>query len=170
MRFDIGELITKVEKASPRFSKKLSTTLLNLTSPFNGHLKLKMLNWSDSGAKLQLRNHRAVRNHVGGIHAGALFTLGETCAGLTIIRNFNFKEYRPILSHISADFFKQARKTVIGESFIQKNDVHNIKRGLNDGEPQFIEMHTEIKNEDDEVLAKVNTTWQIKSWAQVKTK
>ncbi len=169
MAFDFVKVVSQIERKSPTISKHLSMGFLSLASPFNSHLKLKMLNWDQRWIQLRLKNHRKVRNHVGSIHAGALFTLGETCAGLLIVRNFSFKEFRPIMSKISAEFFKQAKSTVTGEAVLESMKVNEIKYGLDRGHEQFIDMQTQIKRESGELIALVNTTWQIKSWDKVRT-
>ncbi len=166
--FDIFSLVDKIEKTSPALSKKIGIGLLNWISPFNSHLRAQVIDWKPMRAALKIKCHRKVKNHIGGIHAGAIFTLGESCAGFVIIKNFSFKEFRPILTDVTVKFDKQAHGPITGVSELSKLTVAMVKKGLATGKPQFVDMETKIINEKKEVIALVKTKWQIKSWDQVK--
>ena len=170
MPFDFVHIVEKLEKSAPEFSKKISIKFLGLVSPFNAHLKLKMLQWTRFKVQVEMSCHRAVKNHIGGIHAGALFTVGETCAGLLLVRNFKFADYRPIMAKISVEFLRQARSKVIATSEINEILLREIQLGLNRGESQTVDMQTHIIDEEGQVVSRVMTQWQIKAWDQVRLK
>jgi acyl-coenzyme A thioesterase PaaI-like protein len=170
MRFDFGLLAEKLEKASPKLAKTVSIKILNLVSPFNGHLKASVKDWTNLKASLKVKNHRSVKNHLGGIHAGALFTLGETCAGFVILKNFSFGEYRPIMSEINVVFTKQARDIVTGTCVVTKSNLARARGTLKEGKAAYLPMVTTIVDGKGETVAEVKTRWQIKSWKQVRVK
>jgi acyl-coenzyme A thioesterase PaaI-like protein len=170
MPFDYFKILEKFEAKAPGLSRNISVKVLGLVSPFNSHLKARILDWSRESTTLEVRLHRGVKNHVGGIHAGAIFTLGETCAGLIIIKNFSFNEYRPIMSDVTVHFSKQARGTIVGVARVDRASLSKVEQGLKKGLPQMLELDTEILNSKNELIASVKTKWQIKSWDQIKTK
>jgi acyl-coenzyme A thioesterase PaaI-like protein len=170
MPFDPFAFIKGIEKNSPRFARMATMCALSLISPFNRHLKARLMEWNDEKAVIQLRRIRRVRNHVGSIHAGALFTLGETCAGLVIIRNFPFKKFRPLMSDVKVTYSKQARGDVTGEAIIPAADIERMHETIRQGEVPSLEVTTNIFNDQREMIAVVTTTWQVKSWQLVKVK
>ena len=173
MRFDPFKFVRSLEAKHPKLAHKLVIFFLNLVTPFNGHLKTRMLEWSDNSTVVELKHSRGVCNHLKAIHAGAQFTLGETCAGLAIIRNFPFAGYRPIMSNVSVVYSKQARGDVIGECLLPQSEIDRVKDAIAKGEVPTIEMTTNISgdvNGSQEIISVVKTIWQIKPWGLVKSK
>ncbi|HYZ09360.1 MAG TPA: DUF4442 domain-containing protein [Pseudonocardiaceae bacterium] len=56
--------------------------------PFVRTLGLEFVELSAERAVLRLPDDTAVHNHVGGLHAGALFTLGESATGAVVLGSF----------------------------------------------------------------------------------
>ncbi len=170
MRFDPFALVHRLENRHPKAAFWLAMVLLGNISPFNAHLKTRLLRWDNRSCLIALRRIRRVRNHVGSIHAGALFTLGETCAGLVIIRNFPFKDYRPLMSDVQVNYAKQARGHVTGECVITDEEIAAARVVMETGEVPTLPLITRIRNADQEEIATVTTTWQVKPWSLVRTK
>ncbi|MBK9293945.1 MAG: YiiD C-terminal domain-containing protein [Oligoflexia bacterium] len=170
MKFDLEAVLQKIENLSPVVARKIVIQYLNMASPFNSHLNCTLVKWSNTESKIRVKLHRGVKNHLGGVHAGALFTLGETCAGILIVKNFNPQKYRIILKDASIIYLKQARETVYGGCSFSEDKISQAKSDIASGEPAFIEALTLIKNEENEDLCQVKTNWQIKNWDNVKLK
>ena len=170
MRFDPVALAEVLESASPRLANVLSMKALGLISPFNSHLGAKLLTWSKNESKIEIKCHRAIKNHVGSIHAGALFTLGETCAGIIIIRNFSFKKFRPLMSDVEVKYSKQARGKVQGIAVLSLEALKKAQKEIREKKIPFIPMKTIITDEPGNVIAEVKTIWQVKPWKQVRKK
>lgn len=170
MPFDPFSLIASIEKFSPKLGRTAAMLGLSWMSPFNRHLRAQLLEWTADKVVIAVKRRRRVRNHVGSIHAGALFTLGETCAGLVIIRNFPFGGFRPLMSDVRVTYSKQARGDVTGECHITPDDISRMREVIASGEVPSIEMVTNILNTEREVIAVVTTQWQVKPWQLVKLK
>jgi acyl-coenzyme A thioesterase PaaI-like protein len=168
MQFDLIPIAEILEAASPSLANSLSMRALGLISPFNAHLKAKLLLWGKNKSKIEIKCHRGIRNHVGSIHAGALFTLGETCAGIIIIRNFSFKNFRPLMSDVKVKYSKQARGKVFGTSHLAPGALKKAQKELKEKKIPFIPMETIITDEKNNVIAEVKTIWQVKPWKQVR--
>jgi uncharacterized protein (TIGR00369 family) len=56
--------------------------------PFVGTLKIEYEHLDASSAVCVLRDEPAFHNHVGGLHAGAMFTLAETASGAIVMAAF----------------------------------------------------------------------------------
>jgi acyl-coenzyme A thioesterase PaaI-like protein len=170
MPFDPFHAVVKLENKSPAFARFLAMVFLSWISPFNARLKAKLLHWDSQTCVISLKRRRAVRNHVGSIHAGALFMLGETCAGLVIIRNFPFGQYRPLMSDVKVHYSKQARGDVVGKCIIAPEIISRMKEDIAREEVSFVDILTEIRNLEGEVICNVTTTWQVKEWGLVQTR
>ena len=170
MPFDPFQAVVRLEGKSPAFARFATMFLLSWISPFNARLKADLLVWDAEKSVISVKRRRGVRNHVGSIHAGALFTLGETCAGLVIVRNFPFGQYRPLMSDVRVNYSKQARGDVVGKCVIPASEIERLKSEMNGDEPRFIEVVTDIFNAEKEIICKVTTTWQVKKWSLVRKK
>lgn len=168
MPFDPFHAIARLEEKSPRLGHWAAMTFLSYLSPFNRHLKAKMLEWNNSKCTIAVRRRWRVRNHVGSVHAGALFTLGETCAGLVIIRNFPFGKYRPLMSDVRVNYSKQARGDVVGECIIAPEEIARMHENFKLEQVPSTEIVTNIYNADKEIIAVVTTVWQVKPWGLVR--
>lgn len=170
MPYDPFEILSSIEGKHPRLGQFLAMQFLGWISPFNRHLHAKLISWSNEICVIAVKRRRGVRNHVGSIHAGALFTLGETCAGLVIIRNFPFKNFRPLMSDVRVTYTKQARGDVTGSCTIAPAKIAEMHETLRKDEIPTLEATTLILNAAQELIATVVTTWQVKPWQLVKTK
>ncbi len=193
-----SKIVESVEKYSPFLARQMITQYLNNASPFNGHLKGKLDIWMEGKCQITVKRRRSVKNHLGSVHAGALFTLGETCAGLLLMKNFSPQKFRLIIKSASVEYSKQARMDCIGTAELTEAKIRTIKLKTTAQKPAapsavkskvkpkaeplaeseaeseaeieafFIPMETVIKNPLGEVLCVVKTEWQIKPWDQVR--
>ena len=164
---DIIKVAEAIEARSPALMRTLGMKYVEFLSPFNRSLKASIKEWTPEKIKVAMKCHRKVQNHVGSIHAGALFTLGEGSAGLLIARNLSFSEFRPLMTEISAQFFKQARGPIYSLCQMSSQLIQKAQGSLERGEFPLLPMETLIFNEKDEKVAAVQTTWQIKPWNMV---
>jgi uncharacterized protein (TIGR00369 family) len=63
-------------------------TLMPQLVPFVGTLKIEYEHLDATSAVCVLRDDPAFHNHVGGLHAGAMFTLAETASGAIVMASF----------------------------------------------------------------------------------
>ena len=56
--------------------------------PMVGTLDLAFIELTADSAIMKLPDQPAFRNHLGGPHAGAMFTLGESASGSLVLANF----------------------------------------------------------------------------------
>ena len=63
-------------------------TLMPQLVPFVATLGIEYLELDAERAVVRLRDEPTFHNHVGGLHAGAMFTLAETASGAIVIASF----------------------------------------------------------------------------------
>lgn len=141
--------------------------LLNSGIPFNNPHKFKFIKLNSKESKIQAPNIRVNKNHLGGIHACATATIGEYSAGLLLIKNFGISNFRLIMKKLEVDYIKQSKEALISHAILNSEELIRINEELkNSGESEVL-MSANIINQQEEVIAVVQTTWQLKNWDQV---
>lgn len=145
--------------------------ILNLIVPFNRPHGIRVSAITRSKVTAYLPYKRRNFNHLKGIHACALCTLGEFPAGILLISKFSFKDYRLILADLNAEYHQQARTDLTAvacwpEGLISK-EIQNI---LDNEEHYSLPLKTKITDKEEIEVATITTTWQLKAWEKVNLK
>ncbi len=146
---------------------KILEKIFNNGIPFNLPHKFIFKEITDKKIQLILPYIKKNKNHLGGIHACATATLGEYSAGLSLIRRFGSSKYRLIMEELHADYIKQVKEEVIGVVELDEAEKERIEKELNETGSCKVDISTNILNQNDEVIAVVQTKWQLKSWNKV---
>ena len=119
----------------------LFSRILARVIPYSGTMGAHVRELRPGFAKLTLRDHRRVRNHLHSIHAIALANLGELTSGLALIPALP-SGIRGILTALSVEYLKKARGTlearcecVVPQSIVGTTEftlVADIKDGAGD--------------------------------------
>jgi acyl-coenzyme A thioesterase PaaI-like protein len=133
------------------FGRAIFGWLFALQVPYSGSIRATVLVLEPGHAKLALRDRRAVRNHLGSIHAAALVNLGELASGLAMTTALP-AGVRAIVLGLACEYVKKARGTLVAESRVQVPEV----RGDLDHE-----VSAEIRNADGEVVATARVRWRL---------
>jgi len=143
--------------------------VINRYVPFNKphHIKIKTV--GHDFVETEIPYSKKNFNHVKGIHACAIATIGEFSAGLTLLCQFSPLTYRVILSRLSIDYLYQAKKPLIAKAILSTVDKESILKALSTQEKTLHDMQTDIIDIDRQKIAIVQSTWQIKDWKKVKT-
>jgi len=144
--------------------------LLRFAIPFNAPhgFKLKRINAEE--VIIALPNRKLNHNHLGGIHACAMATVGEYCAGMSLLTSFGISKYRLILSELSVKYTYQGRTDLEGFCSPTQIDVNKVSEGLASEGKYLQELKTIIRDLNGKEVAVVTTLWQLKDWEKVKTK
>lgn len=167
----IKKLASLIKKAQ---HSKLNLWLLNRVLhhavPFNKPHGFKVRDISSSHITTYAPYHKKNFNHVRGIHACAIATIGELSAGMMLMYHFSPAEYRFIMSHIEIDYYYQAKKDITSKASLSADDKISILKTLENSDKTSQLVISEIMDSDQQHIATVKTVWQIKSWRNVKTK
>lgn len=144
--------------------------LLRIGIPFNAPHGFAIKKLSFDEVLISLPNRRSNHNHLGGIHACAMATVGEYCAGLSLLKSFGISKYRLILSHLEVDYTYQGRVDLEGACDPRQIDAEKVREGLEAEGKYSQELKTIIQDLSGKQVAEVKTVWQLKKWDQVKTK
>ena len=95
--------------------KALFSRLVGLAAPYTGSIGAQAVEVRRGFAKFEMRDRRAVRNHLSCVHAVALVNLAEV-TGNTAIAFSQPDDARFIVSGLSIEYLKKARGTITATS------------------------------------------------------
>jgi acyl-coenzyme A thioesterase PaaI-like protein len=137
--------------------------LLAATVPMVRTLNLEFLQVAADHAVLRLPDQPAYRNHVGGPHAGAMFTLAESASGAVVLAAFADQLSRavPLPVHAEIDFRKVARGPVTATATLGRA-IPEIIAELDTGERPEFPVTIAIRREDGAVTGEVTVVWTLR--------
>jgi acyl-coenzyme A thioesterase PaaI-like protein len=167
----LGEnFLEKLIARDDKFAMMALSNAFKFAIPFNAPHGFKLKKYTKEEVQIEVPNKKLNHNHLGGIHACAMATVGEFCAGSQLLKNFGTKQYRYILQKLEVDYHYQGRKNIIGTAKISPETIQNIIETLKTQEKIVVPCITEIYDTDQKHIATVRTFWQMKDWKSVKTK
>lgn len=144
--------------------------VLRIGIPFNAPHGFKIKTLNKDAVIISLPNRKLNHNHIGGIHACAMATVGEYCAGMSLLTSFGISKYRLIMSEMHVKYTYQGRVDLEGVCSPNQIDVEGVRRGLETEGKYSQKLVTVIRDLNGKEVAEVTTVWQLKNWEQVKTK
>jgi acyl-coenzyme A thioesterase PaaI-like protein len=130
---------------------RLFSRLIGRIVPYSGSIRANVLELRSGFARVEMKDRRAMRNHLNSIHAIALANLGELTSGLAL--NYGMPEHaRAILTGISVEYLKKARGTLIAEAstLVPNGDVR-----------EELEVQTLIRDSTGETVSRVIARWLV---------
>lgn len=129
----------------------LFTRILGSTVPYSGRLGARVVTFSPGHAVVELRERRAVRNHLRSVHAMALANLGELSTGLAMIGGLP-PSVRGILTAFEIEYHKKARGRLTAES---RCDVPEVAE-----DADFV-AEAAITDAAGDLVSTVRATWRL---------
>lgn len=131
--------------------RKLFTMMVGRMAPYTGSIGAKTLVLEPGYAKVELKDRKAVRNHLNCVHAIALANLGELTTGLAMMASLP-DDARGILAGIEMTYHKKARGTLTAECRCDPPST---------SETMDYRVTGEIKNADGELVTTATALWRI---------
>tara|TARA_Y100001936_G_C16039423_1_gene650570 strand:+ start:672 stop:1190 length:519 start_codon:yes stop_codon:yes gene_type:complete len=155
-------------RSETKLGLKAIDRLFKFGIPFNSPHKIKMRSISNELVAMELPLIRANKNHLGTMHACAIATVGEFCAGVLLIKNLDPSKYRVVMTNLDVTYLKHGASDLGARCEQTATTLSQAREQLQNSASTEITLETNIFNKTDEICAKVVTTWQLKNWNKVK--
>ncbi|MER6688678.1 DUF4442 domain-containing protein [Streptomyces minutiscleroticus] len=137
--------------------------MLAATVPMVRTLNLEYLETTPERAVLVLPDQGEYHNHVGGPHAGAMFTLGESASGAVVLAAFGDQLSRAVPLAVRADI--AYRKLALGPvkaTATLGRPAGEVVAELDAGRRPEFPVAVEIQREDGAVTGEMTVVWTLR--------
>lgn len=93
--------------------KRIFSRFVGMAAPYTGTIGAEVVALSEGHAKVELRDRRAVRNHLRSVHAVALVNLAELTGNVALAYSLP-DDARFIVAGLEIEYVKKARGTITG--------------------------------------------------------
>ena len=137
--------------------------LLAATVPMVRTLNLEYLETTPEKAVLALPDQSEYHNHVGGPHAGAMFTLGESASGAIVLAAFGDQLSRAVPLAVSAEIaYKKLAMGAVTATATLGRPAAEVVAELDAGERPEFPVTIEIQRGDGAVTGVMTVVWTLR--------
>ncbi|MGI5273712.1 YiiD C-terminal domain-containing protein [Nonomuraea sp. CA-218870] len=136
--------------------------LLIQSVPFARTLGITFDSAADGRAVSRLPDRPDLHNHVGGPHAGALFTLAEAASGAAMLTAFGDQLSRavPLVAASTVRYLKPAKGEIVASARLLASRDEVVPR-LDAGERPEFDVEVEVRNEEGTPVATLTFSWTL---------
>ena len=123
--------LERLSEAPGPMQRWVRNLILRRAVPFTGTAKVEFVALTPQRVEVRLANHRAVQNHIGGVHASAMNLLAETATGMVVGMNVR-DDCLPLAKHLSMAFVKRATGALTAVATLtpeQQQALHSTDKG-----------------------------------------
>jgi acyl-coenzyme A thioesterase PaaI-like protein len=136
---------------------------LAATVPMARTLNLEFLETTREKAVVALPDQADFHNHVGGPHAGAMFTLGETASGTVVLAAFGDQLSRAVPLAVSAEIaYKKLATGAVTATATLGRPAAEVVAQLDAGERPEFPVRIEIRRADGAVTGEMTVVWTLR--------
>jgi uncharacterized protein (TIGR00369 family) len=130
--------------------------------PFARHAGVEIVEIGDGFARTQLTQTEQLSNHIGSLHAGAIFTLAETASGAAMLGAFAemATAIRPLATEAKISYLKLGRGTIQAQARTVMAGAELREQLRSSGLAAF-EINVDVQDERERVIAKVSVQWRV---------
>ncbi|NWF30371.1 DUF4442 domain-containing protein [Streptomyces sp. PKU-EA00015] len=137
--------------------------MLAATVPMVRTLNLEFLETTAERAVLRMPDQADFHNHVGGPHAGAMFTLAESASGAIVLSAFGDQLSRAVPLAVKAEIgYKKLAMGVVTATATLARPVADVVKELDAGERPEFPVHISIQREDGAVTGEMTIVWTLR--------
>ncbi|MEU6083270.1 DUF4442 domain-containing protein [Streptomyces sp. NPDC047108] len=137
--------------------------MLAATVPMARTLNLEFLETTAERAVLRLPDQSEFHNHVGGPHAGAMFTLAESASGAIVLAAFGEQLTRAVPLAVRAEIgYKKLAMGPVTATATLGRTIADVVAELDAGQRPEFPVGIEITREDGAVTGEMTVVWTLR--------
>ncbi|WP_406424800.1 DUF4442 domain-containing protein [Streptomyces sp. NBC_00842] len=137
--------------------------MLLATVPMARTLNLEFLETTSERAVVRMPDRADYHNHVGGPHAGAMFTLAESASGAIVLAAFGDQMSRAVPLAVKAEIgYKKLAMGVVTATAILGRPVAEVVAELDAGKRPEFPVAIEIRRADGAVTGEMTVVWTLR--------
>ncbi|WP_381562972.1 DUF4442 domain-containing protein [Streptomyces eurythermus] len=137
--------------------------MLAATVPMARTLNLEFLETTADKAVVSLPDQEAYHNHVGGPHAGAMFTLGESASGAIVLAAFGDQLSRAVPLAVRAEIsYKKLAMGAVTATATLGRPAAEVVAELDAGQRPEFPVSVEIRRADGAVTGEMSVLWTLR--------
>ncbi|MFJ7060818.1 DUF4442 domain-containing protein [Streptomyces griseobrunneus] len=137
--------------------------MLVATVPMARTLNLEFLETTAERAVVRLPDQAEYHNHVGGPHAGAMFTLAESASGAIVIAAFGDQMSRAVPLAVKAEIgYKKLAMGEVTATATLGRPIAEVVAQLDAGERPEFPVAIEIRRADGAVTGEMTVVWTLR--------
>ncbi|MFJ9736081.1 DUF4442 domain-containing protein [Streptomyces sp. NPDC101169] len=137
--------------------------MLAATVPMARTLNLEFQETSPERAVVSLPDQGEYHNHVGGPHAGAMFTLGESASGAIVLAAFGDQLSRAVPLAVRAEIaYKKLAMGAVTATATLGRPAGEVVAELNAGKRPEFPVTVEIRRADGAVTGEMQVVWTLR--------
>ncbi|NEC03908.1 DUF4442 domain-containing protein [Streptomyces sp. SID7909] len=137
--------------------------MLAATVPMVRTLNLEFLESTAERAVIRMPDQPDYHNHVGGPHAGAMFTLAESASGAIVIAAFGDQLSRAVPLAVSAEIgYKKLAMGEVTATAVLGRPAAEVVAELDAGERSEFPVTVEIRRGDGAVTGEMTVIWTLR--------
>ncbi|MFE6036736.1 DUF4442 domain-containing protein [Streptomyces sp. NPDC056452] len=137
--------------------------MLSATVPMVRTLNLQYLETSPERAVLSLPDQAEYHNHLGGPHAGAMFTLAESASGAIVVAAFGDQMARAVPLPVTSEMsFKKVAMGDVTATATLGRPVADVIAELDEGKRPEFPITVEIRRADGAVTGEMTVVWTLR--------
>ncbi|MBB5926212.1 acyl-coenzyme A thioesterase PaaI-like protein [Streptomyces echinatus] len=143
--------------------------MLAATVPMARTLNLEFLETTPDRAVVSLPDQGDYHNHVGGPHAGAMFTLGESASGAIVLAAFGDQLSRAVPLAVRAEIaYKKLAMGAVTATATLGRPTAEVVAELDAGQRPEFPVTVEIRRADGAVTGEMSVLWTLRPTDQGK--
>ena len=114
-------------------------------------------------AQMSMPYQKAYHNHVGGPHAGAIFTLAESASGALVLANFGdrLEDATPLAVEATIRYLKLAMGPVTATARMMRSGEEILAELDSGGRPEFL-VEIDLATADGTVTGQMTIVWTLR--------
>lgn len=135
---------------------------LDKAIPFANHVGVKLLEIGDGSASAELDQRGEVENHIGSMHAGAMFTLGEAASGAALAGAFGpaILQMRPVAATAGITYKKVAKGLLTAHAKASL-PAAELMQAIEDTGKVAFDIHVDIQDAEGDTVVEMVVNWYV---------